>query len=230
MSEKILLAEDEMRIARWTQTYIEKAGYECVWVSNGRDALHVARREKPDLIVLDLMLPEVDGWRVCETLRQESDIPIIMLTARITDADIIRGLNIGADDYVTKPFKPDELIARIAAVLRRSQGKQRVPIETETLVVGDIQVNTGTRECRVDGQLVHLTASQFDLLVFFMKHPRQVFSREQLIDSVFGLEFNSYERAIDIHIRRLRTRIEKDPSNPQYIQTVFGAGYRFCPE
>lgn len=224
MKQKILVVEDEARIAQWVQTYVENAGYTCIVTHNGREAIDLARSETPDLIVLDLMLPEVDGWTVCETIRNESEVPIIMLTARGAENDIIHGLKIGADDYLTKPFSPAELVARIEANLRRSSGKTEGPMTS-----GDIALDPRTRECHVAGQPVTLTANQFDLLAFFMQHPHQVFSREQLIDGVFGIDYDSYERAIDIHIRRLRTKIERDPSNPQYIQTVFGAGYRFTP-
>jgi DNA-binding response OmpR family regulator len=224
MKQKILVVEDEVRIAQWVQTYVENAGYTCIVTHNGREAIDLARSETPDLIVLDLMLPEVDGWTVCETIRKESEVPIIMLTARGAENDIIHGLKIGADDYLTKPFSPAELVARIEANLRRSSGKTEGPLTS-----GDIALDPRTRECQVAGQPVTLTANQFDLLAFFMQHPLQVFSREQLIDGVFGIDYDSYERAIDIHIRRLRTKIERDPSNPKVIQTVFGAGYRFTP-
>jgi DNA-binding response OmpR family regulator len=226
MTEKILIVEDETRIAHWIKTYAEREGYTCLLAHDGRSGLELARREQPDLIVLDIMLPELDGWTVCEILRQESDVPIIMLTALITEQDIIRGLKIGADDYITKPFSPAELLARIQANLRRAKGHV---LAQGRLTAGGIILDTATHECTVDGKPITLTANQFDLLVFFMQHPRQVFSREQLIEHVFGYDYDSYERAIDIHIRRLRMKIERDPSDPQYIQTVFGAGYRFCP-
>ena len=226
MKQTILVVEDEERIAHWVQTYVENAGYACLVVHNGREAINLARSEAPDLIVLDLMLPEVDGWTVCETVRKESDVPIIMLTARGAEHDIINGLKMGADDYLTKPFSPAELVARIEANLRRTSGNKG----DAPLAAGDLHLDPKTRECHIGGEPVTLTANQFDLLAFFMQHPHQVFSREQLIDNVFGIDYDSYERAIDIHIRRLRTKIEADPSNPKYIQTVFGAGYRFHPE
>ncbi len=227
MPEKILIVEDEARIARWTQTYVENAGYECLVAYNGRDALYLARHEKPDLVVLDLMIPEMDGWTLCKILRQESDIPIIMVTAKTLESDIINGLKIGADDYVTKPFSPAELVARIEAALRRAKGRLQ---PTHTVKVGDIELDLSARLCHVNGKMITLTTSQFELLHFFLQHPNQVLSREQIIANVFGLDFDSFDRAVDIHIRRLRTRIEPDPSNPTYIQTVFGAGYRFCPD
>ena len=227
MNAKILIVEDEARIAEWIKVYAEREGYTCILTDNGRDALRLARLEKPDLIVLDLMLPQLDGWTVCETLRSESDVPIIMLTARIGEHDVIHGLKIGADDYIKKPFSPAELLARIEANLRRTRNQMH---QHGRLTAGNIVLDLNTRQCFVEEKPVTLTANQFDLLAFFMQHPRQVFSRDQLIDSVFGIDYDSYERAIDIHIRRLRTRIERDPSNPRYIQTVFGTGYKFCPE
>jgi DNA-binding response OmpR family regulator len=228
MAERVLLVEDEMRIARWAQAYIEKAGYSCLWASNGEDALHLARREHPDLIVLDLMLPGVDGWTVCRELRKESDVPIVMLTARVAEQDIVNGLKMGADDYITKPFQPGELVARIEATLRRAKGK--FLSAGNRLVAGPFTLDLETRQCYLESRPVTLTVRQFELLAFFMRHPRQVLSREQLIDHVFGDDFASDERAIDIHIRRLRIKVEPDPSAPRYIQTVFGMGYRFNPE
>lgn len=228
MAQKLLIVEDEKRIAQWVKTYAERDGYDCVVSEDGLDALDLFHREQPDLVVLDLMLPRLDGWEVCRAIREHSDVPIIMLTARISEHDIIQGLKIGADDYVTKPFSPAELLARIEANLRRAKGKRQG--DDSRLDAGRIVLELDTHQCFVDGKLVTLTANQFDLLTFFMKHPKQVFSRDQLISSVFGMDYDSYERAIDIHIRRLRMKIEPDPSNPLHIQTVFGAGYRFVPE
>lgn len=227
MKEKLLIVEDETRIAQWIKLYTEREGYHCVMCENGREALDCFHQEQPDLILLDLMLPEIDGWQVCESIRSYSDVPIIMLTARIGEQDIIQGLKIGADDYVTKPFSMPQLLARIEANLRRSKGKFH---GEERLEGGPISLDFATRQCLIEGRHVNLTANQFELLAFFMRHPMQVFSREQLIENVFGMDYDSYERAIDIHIRRLRMKIEADPSDPHYIQTVFGAGYRFSPE
>ena len=219
----ILLIEDEMRIARWLQTFIEKDGYEFLWASNGADGLRMALREKPDLVILDINLPQMDGWQVCEKIREKSDVPIIMVTARIADDDIVKGLQLGADDYVTKPFKPPVLMARIAANLRRAQG---VISPADLLTQGAITVDLNAKEVRIDEKIVAITMQQFDLLVFFMRHPNQVFTREQLIDRVFGMDYDSYERAIDIHISRLRSRL-KDAQQHNVIQTVYGAGYKF---
>lgn len=219
----ILLVEDEMRIARWLETFIEKEGYEFLWAANGADGLRMALREKPDLVILDINLPEMNGWEVCEKIREKSDVPIIMVTARIGEDDIIKGLQLGADDYVTKPFKPPVLMARITANLRRAQGEVG---PADLLTQGTITVDLSAKEVRIDDKIVAITIQQFELLVFFMRHPNQVFSREQLIDRVFGMDYDSYERAIDIHISRLRGRL-KDVGQDGVIQTVYGAGYKF---
>jgi DNA-binding response OmpR family regulator len=219
----VLLIEDEMRIARWTQTYIENAGYTCLWASNGTDGLHMALRESPDLVILDIMLPGMDGWEVCKRIRERSDVPIIMLTARITDTDTVRGLDIGADDYMTKPFNPLELIARIRANIRRAEGKIT---PDQTLTAGPIRLDLVGNRCWVGGQPVRLTAQQFDLLAYFMQHPGQVLTRRQLIDNAFGPDYVGYERAVDIHISRLRTRLAAASPGDALIETVFGVGYR----
>jgi DNA-binding response OmpR family regulator len=226
MTKTILLVEDEAKIAHWVQTYVQKAGYACTWVDNGADALLVARDEHPDLVVLDLMLPEIDGWEVCRRLRESSDVPIIMLTARIAGDDIINGLKMGADDYVTKPFNPAELLARIEANLRRAEG--RVAGDGH-LAAGPLTLDPDGRQCWLEGEAISLTSHQFNLLEFFMRHPNQVFSREQLIEHVFGLDYDGYARAVDVHISRLRGKIERDPADPALIVTVFGAGYKFVP-
>lgn len=226
MKEKLLIVEDEARIAQWLKLYTEREGYQAVVCYDGREGIDRFHQEQPDLVLLDLMLPEMDGWQVCEAIRAYSDVPIIMVTARIGERDIIEGLRLGADDYVTKPFSMPQLLARIEANLRRSKGKFHAE---ERLESGPITLDFATRQCTVEGRMVNLTANQFELLAFFMRHPLQVFSRDQLIEHVFGMDYDSYERAIDIHIRRLRMKIERDPSTPHHIQTVFGAGYRFSP-
>jgi len=229
MTKKILIVEDEERLASWIKTYAERDGYECYVVGDGLDALDFVATNPPDLILLDIMLPKLDGWAVCEHIRKYSDIPIIMLTARIAEQDIVKGLKIGADDYVKKPFSPIELLARIEANLRRTNHQQHIP-NSGSLETLYITLELDTHECIAYGKSVDLTANQFDLLAFFMQHPLQVFSRDQLIDHVFGLDYDSYERAIDVHIRRLRMKIEPDPSTPKHIQTVFGTGYKFVPD
>ncbi|GAB1422600.1 response regulator transcription factor [Anaerolineales bacterium] len=227
MAQTILVIEDEMRIARWIQTYLEKDHYKTLIANNGRDGLLMALRQNPDLVVLDIMLPEMDGWEVCRRIRQESDVPIIMVTARITDEDVIRGLELGADDYIKKPFNPLELLARIKANLKRASG-QMGPAQ-HILRAGDLEMDPQAKAVHLDGQELNLTAQQFDLLEHFMRHPYQVFSREQLIESVFGFDYSGFERAIDVHISRLRGKI-KIEGQESMIQTVFGLGYKLVPE
>jgi DNA-binding response OmpR family regulator len=226
MAAKLLIIEDESRIAQWVRAYGEREGHQCFLAADGQSGLDMFFQLGPDLVILDLMLPKIDGLQVCQAIREHSEVPIIMLTARLAEPDIIQGLKSGADDYVTKPFSPAELMARVEAQLRRQKGKAAAQSRLER---GEIVLDILARQCFVRGEGVSLTAHQFDLLAFLMQHPQQVFSRDQLIQRVFGFDYDSDERAIDIHIRRLRTKIEPDPSQPRYIQTVFGAGYRFDP-
>ena len=220
----ILVVEDEKRIAHWVRTYLEKAGFNTLLAYNGPTGLHMARRERPDLIVLDLMLPGMDGLDVCRALRRESDVPIIMLTARGRESERIAGLNLGADDYVTKPFSPDELVARVQATLRRAMGKVRTP---QVLRADDICLDVEAHQCAVRGQEVHLSRTQFALLQALMTNAGRPLTREQLVDLAMEEMFDGYDRAIDVQIRRLRQRIERDPSDPKHIVTVYGVGYKF---
>lgn len=224
VSEKILVVDDEVKIVRVVRAYLEREGFRVVEAHDGKDALDVARREKPDLVVLDLMLPEVSGWDVCRALRQESSIPILMLTARDEDTDKIVGLELGADDYMTKPFNPKELVARVRAIFRRI-GPQRVG--GDVIVAGDLRIDLGKREVLVEGRQVHLTPTEFDLLKVMAQHPGRVFSRAQLLDLVAGVSFEGYDRAVDSHIKNLRQKVENDPRKPRYVLTVFGVGYKF---
>jgi DNA-binding response OmpR family regulator len=224
MAEKILVVDDEVKIARVVRAYLEREGYAVVEARDGRQALDAARREKPDLVVLDLMLPEVSGWDVCRTLRKESAVPIIMLTARDEDTDKIVGLELGADDYVTKPFNPKELVARVRAILRRA-GLQRAG--GQVISAGELRIDPERREVRLAGREVHLTPTEFDLLRAMAEHRGRVFSRSQLMEAALGESFEGYDRAIDSHIKNLRQKIEPEPRRPRYVQTVFGVGYRF---
>lgn len=224
MSRTILVVEDEERIAGWVRTYFEEAGFRVLTSGDGEEGLRLARDEHPDLIILDLMLPGIDGLDVCRAIRRDSDVPIIMLTARGKESERISGLELGADDYVVKPFNPGELVARARAVLRRSGGEVRQP---EALRGGGIHLYLKAHECEVDGEQVELTRIQFDLLETLMRHSGQALTREQLLDGVFDEESFGYDRNIDVHIRRLRQRVEKDPANPQHVVTVFGVGYKF---
>jgi two-component system alkaline phosphatase synthesis response regulator PhoP len=222
--KKILIIEDEKRIAHWVREYFEQNGFQAMVASDGRTGLHLARNEHPELIILDLMLPEMDGKDVCKAIRRESDVPIIMLTARSSEIDRIMGLELGADDYVVKPFSPGELIARARAVLRRTQGALR---STDTLQHGEIHLDLAAHTCAVRGQQVRLSRTQFDLLAALMQNKGRVLSRAQLLEAAFEGDYDGFDRTIDVHIRRLRKQIELDPSNPEHIVTVFGVGYKF---
>jgi DNA-binding response OmpR family regulator len=223
--EKILVVDDEVKIVHVVRAYLEKEGYQVVAAYDGQQALDAARREHPDLIILDLMLPEMSGWDVCRSLRQESDVPVIMLTAQDEDTDKIVGLKLGADDYVTKPFNPKELMARVQAVLRRAG---REAPKTRLLKAGGLRIDVDRREVRIDEREVHLTPTEFDLLVALAEHPGRVLSREQLLDRVAGGYLEGYDRAIDSHIKNLRQKIEPDPRRPRYVLTAFGVGYKFA--
>jgi two-component system, OmpR family, alkaline phosphatase synthesis response regulator PhoP len=223
MAHKILVVDDDVNTSRLVKLYLQKDGYSVMVAADGREALDVAREKKPDLIVLDLMLPHVDGLEVCRRLRQESDVPIIMLTARTTDSDKLTGLDIGADDYVTKPFSPGELVARVRAVLRRLPG-ERGPDELRR---GDLLLDYRKREAFHNGVPLGLTRAEFRLLGVLAMQPGRVFSRDQLIEKALGEDFDGYERTIDAHIRNLRRKLEPDPAHPHYVKTVYGAGYTF---
>ena len=222
-SGKVLIIEDDKRIANWVKVYFERAGFSATVAHDGLAGLKLARRMNPDLIILDLMLPRIDGVELCKILRQKSDVPIIMLTAREAPAERIVGLESGADDYVIKPFDPDEVIARAEAVLRRVQHRvQRV------LTRGNITLNETTGVVTVDEEPVTLSHAQTALLSTFMRHPNQLLSRDQLISLTFDDDFDGFDRAIDSQISRLRKQINRDGRQP--IETVYGAGYRFVGE
>ncbi len=223
MSGTVLIIEDDARIANWVKVYFERAGFSAEVAHDGESGLALARNLAPDLIILDLMLPRLDGVELCRILRRESDVPIIMLTAREAHAERVIGLDSGADDYVVKPFDPEELIARAQAVLRRV--KDRVQ---QVLTQGDITLNETTRSVTVDGEPVDLSQSQIALLSTFMRHPNQALTREQLISLTFNDEFDGFDRAIDSQVARLRRQINRDGRQP--IQTVYGAGYRYVVE
>lgn len=224
----ILVVDDEPSISEVVGIYLRRAGYQVVTARNGRQALEVLDKQPPDLVVLDLMLPEVDGWEITRRLRAEGDTPIIMLTARREEADRIAGLEMGADDYLVKPFSPQELVSRIKAVLRRSRGTGPASSE-RPLEFGDLCIDPKTRLVEVNGEERILTAKEFDLLWVLARHPRQVFNRDQLLDLVWGLTEYVDPSTVTVHVRRLREKIEPDPSNPRHIQTVWGVGYKFEP-
>lgn len=224
MAHRVLVVDDDANTSRLVKLYLQKDGYSVMVAADGKEALEIARERKPDLIVLDLMLPHVDGLEVCRQLRQESDVPIIMLTARTTDADKLAGLDIGADDYVTKPFSPGELAARVRAVLRRLPG-ERGPDELHR---GDLVLDFRKREGFRNGEPLGLTRAEFRLLGVLALQPGRVFSRDQLIEKALGEDFDGYERTIDAHIRNLRRKLEPNPAHPYYVKTVYGAGYVFA--
>ncbi len=223
----ILVVDDEARIVSLVQAYLEKAGYQVVTARNGREAIYAARDAKPDLIILDIMMPEMDGQEFMQVHRQERQTPIIMLTAKIEEDDRIVGLELGADDYVTKPFSPRELMARVKAVLRRMENAEA---PAETLRVRDVELDQVAYTVRVNQQGVDLTRTEFTLLALMMTTPGKAFSRLDLLEHVQGSLLEGSERTIDVHIKNLRTKIEPDPRRPSYIETVYGVGYRFALE
>ena len=221
--KKVLVIDDDIKTVELVRLYLDRDGYQVLTAYNGVEALRLAREGHPDLIVLDLMLPDIDGLEVCRTLRRESDVPIIMLTARTTDQDKLAGLDLGADDYVTKPFGPKELVARVRAVLRRLPG-ERGPQEIEA---GKLSMNLATHEAWFGGRLLSLTSVEFKLLEILAKEPGRVHSRTSLIEEALGYDFEGFDRTIDVHILNLRRKLEPDPSRPRYIKTVYGVGYKF---
>ena len=224
MSQTILVVDDEARIVKLVRDYLTRAGFDVLEARDGDRALTMARVERPDLIILDLMLPGADGLDVCRRLRKESDVPIIMLTARVEEADRIVGLELGADDYVTKPFSPGELVARVRATLRRASGELG---PSTMLRAGDVELDTASLTVTVAEEPVDLTPTEFQLLAALVRQPGRIFTREQLLEAVHGVAFDGYDRSVDSHVKNLRRKIESDPRQPRYIQTVYGVGYRF---
>lgn len=224
MNELILVVDDEPKIVKIARDYLEKSGYQVLSASDGVTALAMARQERPAMVVLDLNMPEMDGLDVCRQLRRESDVPIIMLTARVEETDRLIGLELGADDYITKPFSPRELVARIRAVLRRVKGGVHQP---GLVRAGDLEIDLQGHRVSRDGEAIQLSRLEFNLLTILAQHPGQTFSRAQLLSRLHGVAYDGYDRSIDAHIKNLRRKLEHDPSSPQYVETVFGVGYRF---
>jgi two-component system alkaline phosphatase synthesis response regulator PhoP len=222
--KKVLVVEDELKIARLVRDYLHQAGFAVIEAGDGASALSLARSEKPDMVVLDLGLPEMDGLDVTRRLRQSSSVPIIMLTARSEESDRIVGLELGADDYIVKPFSPKELVARIRAVLRRADatlgGGELIRAGSVTIDIPKMRVTVGDDE-------VDLTATEFELLVTLARHPGRIYTRAQLLDALHGVSFESYERSVDAHIKNIRRKIEPDARRPQLVLTVYGVGYKF---
>ncbi len=220
----ILVVDDEPKITRLVRDYLESAGFAVITAGDGQEAVMRARTERPDLVVLDLGLPRLDGLDVTRRLRQDGNVPIIMLTARDDETDKLIGLELGADDYVTKPFSPRELVARVRAVLRRHERSE----VADRLVAGALVLDVPRMRLEVSGHAVELTATEFSLLAAMARQPGRVFTRAQLLDAIHGVAFESYERAIDAHVRNIRRKIEADPHQPRHLLTVYGVGYRLA--
>jgi two-component system alkaline phosphatase synthesis response regulator PhoP len=223
----ILVVDDEPKITNLVRDYLVRAGFEVLAARDGREALAAARECKPDLLIVDLGLPDIDGLDVTHTLRKESSVPVIILTARDEETDKILGLELGADDYVTKPFSPKELVARVRAVLRRIE-ISREGAAADVLQAGDLRIDLARHEVRVRERSVDLTATEFELLAVMARQPGRVFTRAQLLDAIHGVSFESFERAIDSHIKNLRRKIEPDPSDPVHLIMVYGVGYKLA--
>ncbi len=230
--QTILVVEDEPSVAEVVALYLRRAGYAVKVVNTGPAALQAIEQSLPALIILDLMLPGTDGWSITRQVRERNDapsgVPIIMLTARSQEVDRIAGLEMGADDYVTKPFSPQELVSRVRAVLRRARSGEVEPIE-QALIFGDLRIEPHTHLVVIDGVEKTLTAKEFELLWWLARHPRQVFSRDHLLERVWGLSDYIDPGTVTVHMRRLREKIESDPSNPRHLQTIWGVGYKFEP-
>lgn len=227
MTKTIMVVDDEKRLVSLVESYLKQAGYRVVTAFDGREALAAAGRELPDLIILDIMMPEMDGYEFIESYRREHATPIILLTARVEEQEQVIGLDLGADDYITKPFRPRELMARVRAVLRRA-GQTEPP--AKVLKAAGITLDRGTRSVKVQDRYVDLTPSEFDLLAALMAAPGRVFSRLDLLDIIQGIRYEGYQRTIDLHVKNLRAKIETDPRAPHYVETVYGVGYRFVRE
>ncbi len=225
MNELILVVDDEVKIAKLARDYLERGGFRVVTAGDGRTAQAVARYDHPDLVVLDLMLPDVDGLDVCRSIRRESDVPIIMLTARVEESERLIGLELGADDYITKPFSPRELVARVRAVLRRAQGGEQ---RSATIRAGDLEIDLSGHRVIRKGEAVQLTRTEFNLLALLAQHPGRAFTREQMIDRLFGVDYDGFARSVDAHVKHLRQKLEDDAGQPRYLLTVYGVGYKFA--
>jgi two-component system alkaline phosphatase synthesis response regulator PhoP len=228
VTRTILVVDDEPEIATIARDYLDRAGFRVITAGDGPAALRLARSERPSLVVLDLMLPGMDGLDVIRSLRSDpatSGMPVIMLTARVEESDRLVGLELGADDYITKPFSPRELVARVRAVLRRTEGQSEAAV---LLHADDLVIDVQRRSVRRDGVPIELTATEFDLLVTLAREPGRPFTRAQLLDRVYDMNFDGFDRTVDAHIKNLRRKIEPDPRNPRYIQTIYGVGYKFA--
>jgi DNA-binding response OmpR family regulator len=224
MSQKILVVDDELEIVKVVRAYLEQSGFRVITASDGQQALAVFRHEQPDLIVLDLNLPQLDGLAVCRAIRHESNVPIIMLTARVEETDRLIGLEIGADDYITKPFSPREVVARVRTVLRRSTP---APEPSSLITIGALSIDPLKHEVQLQDRSIDLTPSEFNILLIMAAQPGRAFSRMDLLDAAQGEAYEGYERSIDVHIKNLRQKLGDEPRDPTYILTVYGVGYKF---
>lgn len=224
--DKILIVEDDLKTSNLLKLYLRQAGYKAEIANDGYTGLEMARRMQPDLIVLDLMLPNLDGLDICRLLRMETNVPIIILTAKSTEDDVLRGLELGADDYMAKPFSPREVVARVRTVLRRVQENGNLGPQKE-LMFGELIINLTRHEVAIKGDVVHLTPKEFKLLETLAKEPGRAFSRLELVERAFGYDYEGLERTVDAHVMNLRKKIERDHTNPNYVETVYGVGYRF---
>lgn len=227
MNEVILVVDDEPKIVKLARDYLERGGFQVLTAADGTTALAMARQQKPDFVVLDLNLPGMDGLDVCRALRRESDVPIIMLTARVEETDRLIGLELGADDYISKPFSPRELVARVRVVLRRVRGGVRQP---DVVRAGGLEINLQAHQVTREGKTIRLSRTEFKLLAILAQHPGQTFSRAQLLSRLHGYAYDGFDRSVDAHIKNLRRKLELDPSNPRYVLTVYGIGYQFNDE
>jgi len=223
---QVLIVDDEAGIARLVSMYLEREGFSTITAKTGAEALDMVVSRQPSLVVLDIMLPDIDGWEVCREIRRSSDVPIIMLTAREGDEDKIVGLELGADDYVTKPFVPRELVARVKAILRRTNAVPSSETSQALIDFGTLSIDMDKREVRLDGEVISLRAKEYELLVELARRPGVVFSRERLLQDVWGYDFFGDSGTIDVHVRRLRAKLNDDSQNPRFIETVWGVGYR----
>jgi len=223
----VLVVDDERQIATIARDYLQRAGFTVTIAGDGAAGLEMARKKPPDLVVLDLGLPGMDGLHVARALRQESDVPIIMLTARVDESDRLRGFEVGADDYVTKPFSPRELVARVSTVLRRARFS---PARTSRFTVADVTIDSAKLAVMRGDEVIDLTATEFQLLAALARYPGRVFTRSQLLDAVRGAEVDAFERAIDAHVKNIRRKLEPNPHRPRYLHTVYGVGYKFSDE
>ncbi len=223
MPKKIFVVDDEPQIVKVLKAYLEKAGYQVVTTSDGKAALSIFQRERPDFLILDLNLPGMDGLDICKAIRRDSNVPILMLTARVEEADRLIGLELGADDYVLKPFSPREVVARVKTIFRRSASE---PAKTEVIQVGELIIDLGQHTITLAGKPIELTPTEFEILATLAKQPRRVFSRLQIMELAQGDAFEGFERTIDAHIKNIRLKLEPNPKRPVYIQTVFGLGYK----